>query len=233
MTLPAMRLLLASMLGSAATPAATSAVASTTAAASTAAATAAPPVALAEIFSAGEKNAGGLAVFGYRIPGFVAASNGSVLVVLAEARKYNCDDAGAHDLVAKRSTDQGKTWGVSQTVVDPAKVWGVHEGGPKGGAVYDPTPVWDAATGKIHVIFSYCPARCKYTMRPDPPQLNSRGHLCLTNGYAPATYLPLRHEPPADIPGVPALAGHVRRPRGDLECSAEPVRHPVLEDPGA
>ena len=43
-------------------------------------------------------------------------------------------------------------------------MWGKQEGGPKGGAVYDPTPVFDAATGDIHVVFSYCPSR--YMSRP-------------------------------------------------------------------
>lgn len=120
------------------------------------------PVATADIFTAGEKNEKGFAVFGFRIPGFVAAKN--TLVVLAEARKYSCSDAGAHDLVAKRSTDQGKSWSALQTVVDPAAVWGAQEGGPKGGAVYDPTPVFDEASGKIHVVFSFVPSR--YMSRP-------------------------------------------------------------------
>jgi hypothetical protein len=108
-------------------------------------------------------------VFGYRIPGFVAAQNASsaeppVLVVLAEARKYTNSDEGAHNLVAKRSTSGGASWGPSQTVVEPPKLWGKQEGGIKGGAVYDPTPVFDAVTGAIRVIFSYCPAR--YMSRP-------------------------------------------------------------------
>ena len=83
---------------------------------------------------------------------------------VAQARKYRCSDEGAHDLVAKRSTDAGHSWGASQTVNDPAKLWGPQEGGKKGGAVYDPTPVYDADTGRIHVVFSYCPAR--YMSRP-------------------------------------------------------------------
>ncbi len=125
---------------------------------------------LRPIFTAGEKNAAGFPVFGYRIPGFVAAgANASrgdnvTLVVLAEARKYSCSDEGAHDLVAKRSTSAGHSWGPSQTVIDPAKLWGAQEGGKHGGAVYDPTPVYDETTGKIHVVFSYCPAR--YMSRP-------------------------------------------------------------------
>ena len=55
---------------------------------------ASPSVTVTPIFTAGEKNAAGFPVFGYRIPGFVAAgniSNGNTrtdatLVVLAEVR---------------------------------------------------------------------------------------------------------------------------------------------------
>jgi hypothetical protein len=52
--------------------------------------------------------------------------------------------------------------------VEPGVVWGSVEGGKKGGAVYDPTPLLDADTGAVHVIFSYCPSR--YMSRPRIPQ---------------------------------------------------------------
>lgn len=112
-------------------------------------------VELREVFRAGEPNSHGFAVNSYRIPGFVATDNGT-LVVLAEARKYSCGDKTPHDLVAKRSTDGGITWGPIQMVVEPGAVWGPAEGGPNGGAVYDPTPVL-AADNTIRVIFSYVP----------------------------------------------------------------------------
>mmetsp|Transcript_28324 Transcript_28324/g.84798 ORF Transcript_28324/g.84798 Transcript_28324/m.84798 type:complete len:507 (-) Transcript_28324:28-1548(-) len=131
-----------------------------------------------EIFGAGEANSHGFTVVGYRIPGFIATGalgppgtsatggNGSLLV-FAEARKYSCSDKSPHDLVAKRSIDGGKTWGPMQMVVEPGVVWGPKEGGPTGGAIYDPTPVVDSK-GVIHTIFSYCPAR--YMARPPIPQ---------------------------------------------------------------
>ena len=43
-------------------------------------------------------------------------------------------------------------------MVDPAAVWGQHEGGPHGAAVFDPTPVFDAVTGTVHIVFSYTPS---------------------------------------------------------------------------
>ena len=116
-------------------------------------------VQLNAVFRAGELNPNGLSVHAYRIPGFVATANGTA-IVLAEARKYSCADQTPHDLVAKRSTDGGLNWGPMQMVVEPGVVWGRAEGGPKGGAVYDPTPVLAAEGGRVHVIFSYCPARC-------------------------------------------------------------------------
>ena len=121
----------------------------------------------------GEKNPHGLSVVGYRIPGFLAVpSNTSggddLLLAVAEARKYSCSDASPHDLAGKRSTDGGRSWSAQQLIVEPGVVWGPEEGGEKGGAVYDPTPVYDAVTGAVHIFFSYCPSR--YMSRPKIPQ---------------------------------------------------------------
>ena len=63
--------------------------------------------------------------------GFVVAN--STLVVLAEARNYGGGDSGAHDLVAKRSMDWGRSWLPLQMVLEGAVWWGLKEGGPKGG----------------------------------------------------------------------------------------------------
>eukprot|EP01045_Picozoa_sp_COSAG04_P013145 COSAG04_NODE_917_length_9428_cov_3.927109_4_plen_313_part_00 len=122
---------------------------------------------------AGEKNPHGLSVVGYRIPGFLAVpSNTSggddLLLAVAEARKYSCSDASPHDLAGKRSTDGGRSWSAQQLIVEPGVVWGKQEGGEKGGAVYDPTPVYDAVTGAVHIFFSYCPSR--FMSRPKIPQ---------------------------------------------------------------
>ena len=99
-----------------------------------------------------------------RIPGFVAArvAQKEVLVACAEARIYSVEDTSPHALVVKRSLDSGLTWLPLQTAVDPAKAFGAAEGGPRGGAVFDPTPVVDTREGAataIHIIFSYQPAR--------------------------------------------------------------------------
>ena len=115
-----------------------------------------------EVMAAGE---GG--VFGYRIPGFVATNRS--LHVFAEARQHThtlgvCSDEGPHRMAYKRSTDRGRTFTPVRIVVDPKQVWGPQEAA---GAVYDPTPVYDAVTGTLWVLFSYCPAR--YMSRPQVP----------------------------------------------------------------
>ena len=113
-----------------------------------------------EVMAAGE---GG--VYGFRIPGFLTTNRS--LHVFAEARQYSCSDTSMHSMVYKRSTDGGASFSELRTVVDPPKVWGPQEGGHKGGAVYDPTPVYDEATKTIWVLFSYCPSR--YMARPAVP----------------------------------------------------------------
>jgi hypothetical protein len=112
---------------------------------------------LLPVFKAGDRNESGFSINTFRIPGFVVA-NGT-LVVAAEARTYSFEDMSPHQLVVKRSTDNGTTWGPLQTVVEPGRVWGPAEGGPHGGAVFDPTPVYDAVAGIIHIIFSYQPSK--------------------------------------------------------------------------
>jgi sialidase-1 len=55
----------------------------------------------------------------YRIPTVVKANNGDLLA-FAEARNEGaafCSDLGKIDLVLKRSTDNGKTWGAQETVI--------------------------------------------------------------------------------------------------------------------
>ena len=72
----------------------------------------------------------------YRIPVIVRAKNGDLLAI-AEGRKNSVSDHGDIDIVLKRSSDEGKTWGrlelVQDEEADPkAKVW-----------IGNPTPVVD------------------------------------------------------------------------------------------
>src|SRR5689334_3508689 len=84
------------------------------------------------VFTAGEDG-----YHTYRIPAIIATGKGTLLA-FAEGRKAGRGDAGDIDLVLKRSTDDGKTWGQMQVVWDDEK-----------NTCGNPCPVVDAATGTI------------------------------------------------------------------------------------
>lgn len=112
-----------------------------------------PGVDTTTVFSKGEAG-----YEAFRIPGILAFKE--VLLVFAEGRKYGCDDfAGQHDVVAKRSTDRGKTFSPLQVLMDPAKMFGpvacpaanvTTEAGSC--EFWDPTPIADAVTGAVHMM---------------------------------------------------------------------------------
>jgi len=78
--------------------------------------------------------------FAYRIPSFIMAPNGDLLV-FCEARKVNRSDDGDIDLLQKRSTDNGRTW-QAQTLI-------YEEGGTARIKYGNPTAVIDRETGVI------------------------------------------------------------------------------------
>lgn len=53
----------------------------------------------------------------YRIPALIAAANGDLLVI-CERRNDGIGDIGNHDIVMKRSSDKGRTWGAEQLIFD-------------------------------------------------------------------------------------------------------------------
>jgi sialidase-1 len=76
----------------------------------------------------------------FRIPSIITLKSG-VLLAFAEARKNNCGDSGDIDLVLKRSTDNGKTWGKLQVVwSDSTNTCG------------NAAPVIDKITGEIFLL---------------------------------------------------------------------------------
>lgn len=79
----------------------------------------------------------------FRIPAIVRTNDGTLLA-FAEGRKKGCSDTGDIDLVLKRSTDGGKSWGPLQVVWDDsANVCG------------NPAPVVDRQTGRIHLLSTW------------------------------------------------------------------------------
>ncbi|MFH8407432.1 exo-alpha-sialidase [Streptomyces sp. NPDC018019] len=79
----------------------------------------------------------------FRIPAIVRSARGTLLA-FAEGRVRTCGDAGDIDLVLKRSTDGGRTWGPLQVV---------NEGG--GDTHGNPAPVVDRRTGRILLAETY------------------------------------------------------------------------------
>lgn len=97
---------------------------------------AAPPHQV-DVFVGGEDD-----YFAYRIPSLITALDGSLLAI-CEGRKTSLADLGNNDLVQKRSTDRGRTWGPMQIIYDEGdKV-----------TIGNPTPVIDRSTGTIWLVF--------------------------------------------------------------------------------
>ncbi|MFJ9153296.1 LamG-like jellyroll fold domain-containing protein [Streptomyces sp. NPDC102270] len=79
----------------------------------------------------------------FRIPAIVRTAGGTLLA-FAEGRVLNCGDATDIDLVLKRSTDGGRTWGPLQVVSEGA-----------GDTHGNPTPIVDRATGRVLLAQTY------------------------------------------------------------------------------
>jgi sialidase-1 len=90
------------------------------------------------VFTAGE---GGYHT--YRIPSLIVTKEGTLLA-FCEGRKSGRGDAGDIDLLLRRSTDGGKTWGKMEVVWDD----GTNTCG-------NPCPVVDAATGTIWLLLTH------------------------------------------------------------------------------
>lgn len=80
----------------------------------------------------------------YRIPTLITTKDGTLLA-MAEARTAGCDDIGDIDIVLKRSTDEGRTWGPMQVI----------RGAGDPGAYGNPVPVVDSASGRITLLHAY------------------------------------------------------------------------------
>jgi sialidase-1 len=89
----------------------------------------------------------------YRIPALEVTAKGTLLA-FCEGRKHSRADAGEIDLLLRRSTDGGVTWGETQVVAtDPGMTCG------------NPAPVLDRDTGVIWLPF------CKNTAEGDERQI--------------------------------------------------------------
>jgi sialidase-1 len=83
----------------------------------------------------------------FRIPAIVRTAAGTLLA-FAEGRVLNCGDASDIDIVLKRSTDGGRTWGPLQVVSEGA-----------GDTHGNPAPLVDRGTGRVLLAETYNPGR--------------------------------------------------------------------------
>lgn len=79
----------------------------------------------------------------YRIPAAIISRQGNLLA-FCEGRKSGRGDSGNIDLLLKRSTDGGRTWGQSQVLWDDAE-----------NTCGNPCPVLDEETGVIHLVLTH------------------------------------------------------------------------------
>lgn len=79
----------------------------------------------------------------FRIPALLTAADGTLLA-FAEGRKHSSSDAGDIDVVLKRSTDMGKTWGPLQIVWDDGQ-----------NTCGNPCPVLDRQQGTIFLLLTW------------------------------------------------------------------------------
>jgi sialidase-1 len=80
----------------------------------------------------------------YRIPSLLVTPKGALLAI-CEGRKAGASDAGDIDLVERRGTDGGRTWGEQEVLYE--------EGGDRRVAIGNPCPVVDRSTGTIWLTF--------------------------------------------------------------------------------
>jgi sialidase-1 len=79
----------------------------------------------------------------FRIPAVVAAKDGTLLA-FAEGRRGSRSDSGDIDLVMRRSTDGGETWGPLSVVWDD-----------QANTCGNPCPLLDRSTGTIHLLMTH------------------------------------------------------------------------------
>ncbi len=92
---------------------------------------------LVRVFQAGQEG-----YHTYRIPALVVTTKGTMLA-FCEGRKNSAADCGDSDLVLRRSTDGGQTWGPIQVILDDGN-----------NTVANPCPLVDRRTGAVILLMN-------------------------------------------------------------------------------
>jgi sialidase-1 len=116
----------------------------------------------------------------YRIPGIVVTAKGTVLAY-CEARKSDKGDWGVIDVLLRRSTDGGKTWGPRRQVAHfgpavPRSPAALRQKLAAEGeqTVNNPVAIVDRKTGAVHFLYCVEYARCFYLRSDDDGQTFTR-----------------------------------------------------------
>ncbi|WP_234445490.1 sialidase family protein [Streptomyces sp. NRRL F-2202] len=152
---------------------------------------AAVPAAVTTPFKAGDEG-----YLCFRIPALVAAPSGALLA-FAEGRVATCSDIGHNDIVLRRSTDGGRSWGPLKVVV----------GGADEDAHGNPAPVVDTATGRISLLYATGP----WSGTPSEPVRGPRNLRVVhsaDDGVGWTEGAPLPHLKPADRGWISTGPGH-------------------------
>lgn len=114
----------------------------------------------------------------YRIPALVKAPDGSLLA-FAEARVHDCADTGFIDLVVRRSSDDGATWGSAQRV-----------GHDSSGVFGNPAPVVDQVTRTVWLLSTHNAAGAddRLIRRGEMPPQEGRRVYVQSSGDAGASW---------------------------------------------
>ena len=117
-----------------------------------------------------EANTGGYAH--YRIPGLVVTKQGTLLAY-CEARKSTSGDWGTTDILLRRSTDGGRSWGPHRKIVTPPTnvkknpvALAQKLARPDEVTMNNPVAVVDHLTGAVHFLYCVEYARC-FDLRSD------------------------------------------------------------------
>nr|WP_234311637.1 sialidase family protein [Streptomyces griseus] len=132
----------------------------------------------------------------FRIPALVATPSGALLA-FAEGRVATCSDIGHNDIVLRRSTDGGRSWGPLKVVV----------GGADEDAHGNPAPVVDTATGRISLLYATGP----WSGTPSEPVRGPRNLRVVhsaDDGVGWTEGAPLPHLKPADRGWISTGPGH-------------------------
>ena len=97
---------------------------------------------LGDVYSSTMNDTAGVSYACFRIPSLVKLSDGQ-LIAFAEGRRGSCADHGDVRIVSRSSSDGGKTWGRISQVLSEV-----------GHTIGNPSPIADAGTGAIWLLYS-------------------------------------------------------------------------------